>query len=120
MFSDECIFRVNGCVNKQNVRICPKERPSQISEAPRNSPGVMVWCAISKEKIIGPLFFDKGSFTGAIYRYMLIRYAFPRFSELREDYIFMQHGASRHYAVPVRNYLNQKRPNKLDWQGGTC
>ena len=39
-FSDECIFRVNGHVNKQNVRIWAKEKPTQLNQAPLNSPGL--------------------------------------------------------------------------------
>ena len=108
MFSDECMFRVNGYVNKQNVRIWANERPSQVNEAPHNSPGIVIWCAISKTKIIGPFFFDEGRVTGDTYRDMLNRYAFPCFSELREDYIFMQDGASPNYAILVRKYLNGK------------
>ena len=30
IFSDECIFRTNWYVNKQNVRIWAQERPSQV------------------------------------------------------------------------------------------
>ena len=118
VFSDECIFRINGHVNKQNVRISAKEKPNQVNQAPLNSPGVMVWCAIANTKIIGPFFFENENVTGASYRNMLIQYAFPRFSSLREDYIFMQDGASPHYAIPVRNYLNRKRPNNWIGRGG--
>ena len=78
----------------------------------------MSWCAISKTKKIGPFFFGEGSATVATYKDMLIRYAFPRFSELGKDHIFMQDGASTHYSIPVRNYLNRKRPNNQIGSGG--
>ena len=118
VFSDECIFRVNGYVNKQNIRIWAKERPSQVNQVPLNSPGVMVWCAISKTKIIGLYFFKSVTVNGSTYRNMLIQYAFPNFARLREDYIFMQDGASPHYAIPVQNYLNNKRRNNCIGRGG--
>ena len=78
----------------------------------------MVWCAISKTKIIGPYFFESGTGNGSTYRNMLIQYAFPNFARLREDYIFMQDSTSPHYAIPVQNYLNNKRPNNWIGRGG--
>ena len=98
--------------------ICAKERSTEVNEAPHNSPGVILWCSISQAKIIERFFFDEGSVTGAPYRNMLIQYVFPRFSELREDYVFMQYGASPHYSISVRNYLDQKRPNNWIRIGG--
>lgn len=118
VFSDECIFRVNGYVIKQNVRIWGKKRPEQVNEATLNSPSVMVWCAISKHRVIGPYFFDEGSVTGEIYRNMLISYAFPRSQNLRSDYIFQHDGAPAHYATRVRSYLDSKRPGKWIGRGG--
>ena len=118
VFSDECIFRLNGHVNKQNVRIWAQERPSQVNEAPLHSPGVMVWCGISKTKIIGPFFFNDENVTGSSYKNMLSTYAFPRFQRLDDDYIFMQDGASPHFSLTVRNYLNRKRPNNWIGRGG--
>ena len=67
----------------------------------------MVWFDVAKTKIIGPFFFENENITAASYRNMPIQYALPRFSSLREDYIFMQHGASTHHAILVRNYLSR-------------
>ena len=67
VFSNECIFRVNGHVNKQNVRIWAKDQPTQVNQAPSNSPGFMVWFAIAKTKIIVPVFFENEIVTGASY-----------------------------------------------------
>ena len=87
VFSDECIFRLNGSVNTQNVRIWGTERPIQGRQAFDHSPSIMVWCAISKDKVVGPFYFEDGNVNGENYRNMLIHYAFPRFASLRDDYI---------------------------------
>lgn len=118
VFSDECIFRLNGYVNKQNVRIWGEQRPTQVHQATLNSPSVMVWCAISKQRVIGPFFFENENVTGESYRNMLINYAFPRFERNLSDYIFMQDGASPHFSTRVRAYLNWKKPNYWIGRGG--
>ena len=76
VFFDECIFHLNGFVNKQNVRIWGESRPVQVNQASLNSASVMVWCAISKEKVIGPYFFESENVTAQTYRHMLMQYAF--------------------------------------------
>ena len=57
----------------------------------------MVLCGISKEKVIGPYFFQDQNVNGEDYRSMLIQYAFPRIASIRADYIFHQDGAPAHY-----------------------
>ena len=111
VFSDECMFRVNGSVNTQNVRIWGTENPYSVHEEVMNSPGIMAWCAMSEDRIIGPYFFENGNVTGASYRNMLNDYAFPRFQNLRNDYIFQQDGAPAHTFNLVKAYLDTMRPN---------
>ena len=53
-FSDKCIFRINGSVNKQNVRIWGTERSTEGKQLFLNGPSVRACCAIAKEKVIGP------------------------------------------------------------------
>ncbi len=75
----------------------------------------MVWCTMSKEKVISSYFFQDENFDDENYRNMLICYAFPRFASLRTDYIFQQDGAHSHFFNRARAYLNRKRPN--NWIG---
>ena len=103
VFSDECIFRLKGHVNKQNVRIWGNERPSEGNQVFMQSPNVMVWCAVTREKVISPYFFEDGNVDGEKYRNMLIDYAFPRFATWKQDYIFREDGAPAHYSSRVRN-----------------
>ena len=118
VFSDECTFRMNGYVKKQNFRISGERRPTQVNQAILNSPSVIFWCAISKKRVIGPFFFENENVTGESYRKMLVYYAFPRFERNFSDYIFMQDGASPQYATGVRAYLNRKKPNSWIGRGG--
>jgi len=56
-FSDEAVFHLSGRVNRHNTRIWGTENPKVIEEKERDSPKLVVWCAISAKGIIGPYFF---------------------------------------------------------------
>ena len=57
-FSDEAWFQLNGYVNSQNYRFWSSSNPHQYIEAPLHSAKTGVWCAMSRKKIIGPIFFS--------------------------------------------------------------
>lgn len=57
VFCDQCMFRINGVENKQNVRIWGTIRPMEHNPMVLNSLGIMTRCAISNERVIGPYFF---------------------------------------------------------------
>ena len=118
VLSDECTFRLSGSVNKINMRIWDTERPNESKQSFMNSPSVMVWCAVAKEKVTGTYFFEDENVNGEKYRNMLIHYAFTSFASLKGDYIFHQYGAPRHYSTRVRTYLNHNRPNNWIGRGG--
>jgi len=115
IFSDECSFSLSGGVNKQNCRIWGTERPSTVYESPQSSASIMVWCALSKKEIIGPYFFENESVTGETYKRMLRYFFFPKLRDYPENVIFQQDGAPPHFALPVRQYLDTKVPNR--WIG---
>lgn len=56
-FSDEAIFHESGRVHKHNYRIWGYEKPVEVETEPLDSPKLIVWCTMSSECIIGPLFF---------------------------------------------------------------
>lgn len=115
IYSDECHILLAGGVNKQNYRIWGSQRPQEVYQAPQSAPSLMVWCAISKKGFIGPYFFENGNVTGASYRSMLRYFFFPKLRDYPADYIFQQDGAPPHFALPVRQYLDRKVPNR--WIG---
>lgn len=52
------MLRINGVVNYQIEGICGVEHPNEHNPMVKNSTGVMTWCAISNERVIGPYLFD--------------------------------------------------------------
>ena len=58
-WSDEAHFHLNGQVNRQNYRFWAERPPEEVLEAPLHSPKVTVWCALSAQGIIDPIFFFK-------------------------------------------------------------
>ena len=70
VFSDETSFHTNGKVNRHNVRIWGQENPHATIEHERESPKVNVFCAISKNHVNGPFFFE-GNVTGDVYLQIL-------------------------------------------------
>lgn len=77
IFSDECVFHVDGKVNKHNVRIWGTENPHAYREVARNSDKVTVWCAMSVNGVIGPYYFDEPNVSGASYLQLLKNFFLP-------------------------------------------
>jgi len=63
-FSDEATFHVSSAVNWHNVRIWGSENPHGYVEHQCDSPKVHVFCAISSQKVYGPVFFPEETITG--------------------------------------------------------
>jgi len=57
-FTDEAWFHLSGYVNSQNYRTWRTENPHNYTETPLHSQKIGVWCAISRRRIIGRLFFE--------------------------------------------------------------
>ena len=70
VFSDEATFHTNGKVSRHNVRIWGKENPHATIEHEKDSPEVSEFCAISKNHVHGPFFFE-GNVTGDVYLQLL-------------------------------------------------
>ena len=101
MFSDETTFHTNGKVNRHNVRIWGEENLHATIEHERNSPNVNVFCAISKNHVHGPFFFE-GIATGDIYLQMLQNWLTDDLiANEHEDFIYQQDGAPTHCAMTI-------------------
>lgn len=115
VFSDEATFHTSGKVNKHNVRIWGKENPHATVEHMRDSPKLNVFCAISKNRLYGPFFFE-GNVTGDVYLQMLQNWLFDELiANEHEHFIFQQDGAPPHWKLTVRTYLNENLPGR--WIG---
>jgi len=92
-FSDEAWFHLSGYVNSKNSRIWTSE--NAIHEEPLRSEKTGVWCGMSRQRIIGPIFFEETIKTAA---YMEIFNTFANQLDDEELSIgyFQQDGATSH------------------------
>jgi transposase len=117
LWSDEAVFKLNGHINRHNCIYWRSNNPHEIIEKEVNLPGVTVWCGISSQGIIGPYFFD-GTVSGSSYLEMLSEWLWPQIeSRIQggERIIFQHDGATPHFAIIVRDWLNAKFP--ASWIG---
>ena len=120
LFSDEAVFHVCGIVNRHNSRIWACERPSEFIEWETNTPKVNVWIGMTNKKIYGPYFFGENTINGEIYQRMLSDFLIPQLIDdgIKGTVVFQQDGAPCHYALTVRNYLDEQFPNRWIGRGG--
>jgi hypothetical protein len=57
-FTEEAWFHLSGYVNIQNYRTRRTENPHNYTETALHPQKIGVWCAISRRRIIGHLFFE--------------------------------------------------------------
>ena len=117
-FSDEALFHLSGRVNRHNIRFWGTENPVEVREHLRDSPKLVVWCAMSSVGLIGPYFFkkengDAANVNGVNYLHMLQNFFVPQLAQVADmnEAIFQQDGAPAHYSRDVRSFLNEKIPD---------
>lgn len=122
-FSDECSFSLNGLVNRHNCRYWAESDPHIMREFHTQHPQKLnVWCGILGDHIVGP-FFINGNLNGESYLELLREGVDPRITTIIENddnlsedlLVFQQDGAPPHYAMPVRQFLNETFPAR--WIG---
>ena len=106
-FTNEAWFHLSGHVNSQNSRLWSSDNPHSLHETPLHDKKVGVWFAISKRRIIGPIFFMN---TINSKRYCLdILHAF--ISQMTSDEInyswFQQDCAAAHISGRSMNLLKE-------------
>lgn len=111
LFSDEATFHKNGCVNRHNFHYYSDHNEHLFRTTSQYRWSLNVWAGIIGDYVIGPYFFD-GTVNGA---------AFLNFLELdfrnllqnvpqnyRNGMWFQLDGATPHYQLNVRNWLNRE------------
>jgi hypothetical protein len=58
-YSDEAQFHQSGHINSQKSRLWSDENLHTFHERPLHSLQIEVWCAVSQQRITGPIFFSK-------------------------------------------------------------
>lgn len=112
MFSDESTFKNNGELNRHNCHYWSDVNPHwhrQVDNQHRWS--IHVWCGIINGYLIGPYFFNDNVNGGNFLA--LLRNHLPQLLEdvdlhTRQRMWIQLDGTPPHYAVIVRNYLNQQ------------
>lgn len=98
-FSDEVWFYLTGYINLQNYCIWSAENPHEFRETQLHPVKVGVWLAMSRQRIIGPIFFEE-TVTAQRYQQMLELFI----AELQENELeagYLQHdNASSTYCSP--------------------
>ncbi|XP_053448571.1 uncharacterized protein LOC128586608 [Nycticebus coucang] len=120
MFSGEATFHINGKVNRHNCHIWGTENPPESVEHGRDSPKINVWCALGKNRVIGPFFSEGCVVNGDSYLEMLQNYFIPQLEQLGliENIVFQQDRAPCHFALQVGQFLHEKFPNRWIGSGG--
>jgi hypothetical protein len=62
----EAYFTNKSYINSQTTRIWAAENPHELHQVPLHTEKIGAWCAISRCRIIGPIFFDT-TVTSAVY-----------------------------------------------------
>ena len=112
-FSDECVFALNGNVNKHNVHYWSEENPHHRICNPGKTASLTVWTCIS---FAGVVAFDvsKETMNGERYCKILREKVLPFFTRKRQM-MYQQDGAAPHYSISARQILDQQMPQQ--WIG---
>lgn len=115
-WTDESIVRLTSRENPQNFRTWSFENPYVRVQIPTYPEQLHIWAAICSAGVIGPYFFD-GGVTAQRYIQMLDQYFWPIINRMpgRQNMFFMQDGATPHFALQTRDWLNLHFPNR--WIG---
>lgn len=119
MFSDEATFRSNGAVNRHNMHYYSTTNPFWVREVQhQNHWSLNVWCGIKNLRVIGP-YFLREPLNG--HRYLqFLQNELPQLLEEidnnEREQMWIQHdGAPAHYYRAVREFLDNRYPQK--WIG---
>ncbi len=101
---------MDGYVNSQNYRMWSTENPHKYREAELHPTKVGVWCAISRPRIVGAIFFTT-TITSDMYADILMQFIML-LEEDKRDSIFQQDGArphtSKEYMAMLRRFFGDR------------
>lgn len=69
-FSDEAWIYLDGFINSQTYRVWSTKNPHAYREKGLHPKKIGMWCAISRQRIIGPIFFEGIIDSGVYFRIM--------------------------------------------------
>lgn len=101
--SDEAWFHLTGYVNAQNYRVWSQANPRVFRESSLHPQKVGVWCALSRRRLVGPIFFET-TITAARYRDIIMQFIALLEPEERNCW-FQQDNATAHTAHETMDFL---------------
>ncbi len=104
-FSDEAWFHLDGFVNAQNYRVWSAENPHCFRTTSLHPLKIGVWAAISRKRIIGPIFFSS-TITGEVYRDIVHQFI-ALLNPDERDIVFQQDNARPHVAKETMTMLRE-------------
>lgn len=116
-FTDEAWFHLTGYVNSQNYRTWATENPHTYIETSLHPLKIGVWVAISRRRIIGPIFFRE-TINAQRYQTLILEHFLEQVhdDELQHGY-FQQDGATAHTARASLEFLREFYDDRLVSQG---
>lgn len=119
LFTDEATFTRRGVFNWRNNHLWDSENPHAIRERHfQHEFKINIWCGMISDFFIGP-FVLPPNLNGQLYLDFLEQNLNELLEdvplELRQNMWFMHDGAPPHFALPVRDYLNEQFPHR--WFG---
>lgn len=112
-FSDECVFSLNGNVNKHNVHYWCSENPHTRICNTGKSVSLTVWACISFSGVVASDI-SRATMNADRYCAILNEKVVPYFTQ-RRQMLFQQDGAPPHYSIQARQILNEQMANQ--WIG---
>lgn len=122
LFTDEANFSRNAIMNIHNNHVWSQENPHATVETRfQHNFSVNVWAGIIDDYLIGPYFLPQ-RLNGETYCHFLIN-ELPALLEevplaIRQNMWFMHDGAPPHFALNVREFLNDSFPGRWIGRGG--
>ncbi len=102
-YSEEARFYLDGFVNAQNYCIWSQENPHEYRESNLHPQEIGVWCARSRRRIIGSIFFEI-TIDGEVYRGIITQFI-ALLEEDECDYVFQQDSARAHTGRETIEFL---------------
>jgi transposase len=111
-FSDESWVHLSGYINRQNTRDwrMKGEGPTKFLECPLHSEKIGVWCAMSSDRIIGPIFFENAINSE---KYIDILQQFYNLLTPEEKNYFQQDNAPAHTSRATKPHLQNFFESKV-------
>jgi hypothetical protein len=107
IYSDEAWLMLGGYVNSQNFRIWSTDNPHAYLKAPLYPQKIGIWIAVSRRRLIGPIFFNN-TINGQRCREQILQNFIQQLDENERNYGWFHHdGATSHTTQEDLAFLRQ-------------